>query len=206
MNTGNTIYLDKKANREYYRKSDSNFMPLEQSMNSHKVLDRLAWARDWVHALGGGKPHMSIGCKDGYFCLTLAAEGIECVGVDPSEDAIDEAKLKASEADLKVTYLVGFAEEIPEGIRAGTVDCLDVIEHVVDPDKLLQVLCRVGMWIMISTPDAGGRHGLEDAKRNPEHLRVYTQKELEKLISKYGVIRESVIRDDQLLILFRPKQ
>ena len=193
-----------KANKDYYSKSDGNFMTLEQSLYSHKHLDRVAWARDWVHELSS-RNHIDIGCKDGYLCLTLSAEGVECVGIDPSEDAIDEAQLKALEAKLDITFLVGFAEEVPDKIKADTVTCLEVIEHVVDPDILLKKLSKMGVYVMISTPDTDGKHGIKDAERNFEHLRLYSKDELKKLVSKYGRIMECVVRDGQICLIFQPK-
>lgn len=142
-------------------------------------------------------------CKDGYECLTLTAEGIECVGIDPSEDAIDEAKLKAREAGLDIVFLVGFGEQIPEGIRVDTISCLEVLEHVIDPDKLMTKLSSIGYFIMASTPDANGRHGIRDSERNKEHIRLYTKKEFEDFMGNYGKIMESVIRDDQICIIIQ---
>lgn len=160
MKTNNKRLLKKKENHDYYMTSDHNFMPLDRALYAHKYLDRIAWVREWVHELGS-ESHMSIGCKDGYTDITLAAEGIECIGIDPSVDAIEEAKLKAYEAELDNTkFIVGFGEDIPQGISVDTVDICEVIEHVVKPDKLLEVASRVGKYVMITTPDAHGKHGL----------------------------------------------
>ena len=82
---------------------------------------------------------------------------------------------------------------------------MEVIEHVVDPDLLLQKIVELGAYLMLTTPDAEGRHGLIDSERNEEHLRMYTLKELEKLINKYYKIKESVLIDDQICILGIPK-
>lgn len=204
MQTKNKKYLDEKANREYYSESDKNFMPIERALYAHKYLPRVAWVREHVHSLGS-TTHIDVGCKDGYTCLTLQAEGIDCTGIDPSEDAIEEARHKALEAKLDCTFLVGFGEDIPDRIIADTVSCMEVIEHVVDIDKLLTVLSRIGRYVMITTPDAKGRHGMSDSERNEEHVRLFTKKELEEVCSKYGTIRESLINDDQLCVIFKPK-
>jgi 2-polyprenyl-3-methyl-5-hydroxy-6-metoxy-1,4-benzoquinol methylase len=200
METKNKKLRSRKANEEYYSQSDKNFMPLQQSLMAHKVLDRVAWVRKWVHELAS-QTHIDVATKDGYLPLTLAAEGVECIGIDPSEDAIDEADLKATEAEIDVTYKVAFAKDIPEGVYADTVSALEVLEHVVDPDEFLDKVTSLGRFVMISTPDANGRHGMKDAERNEEHLRMYTKEELEKLLGNYGKIKESVLRDDQICIL-----
>lgn len=205
MKTKNKKYLDREANREYYSKSDQNFMPLEQCTMAHKIIDRVAWLVEKVHQLDS-RTHIAVGCKDGYECLTLQAMGVDCMGIDPSEDSILEARHKADLLgyDGRKMFRRAFAEDLPAGMRAETVSCMEVIEHVVDEKKLLEVLSRLGDYVMISTPDANGRHGMEDSKRNEEHVRMFTQEELEKLVSNYGEIKESVIRDDQICILFQP--
>jgi len=194
----------KLSNRNYYSQSDGNFMNTVMSLNAHKYLDRIAWVRNWVHRLSS-KSHIDIGCKDGYLPLLLQAEGVESIGIDPAEDAIDIAKVKALECDLDCSYLVGFYEEIPTGIQSNTVSCLEVIEHVIDPADLIKKMLSIGKYAFISTPDINGRHGLVDAERNQEHLRIFSKDELQELISKYAKIIECVIRDEQICILFTHK-
>lgn len=202
MQTKNNKYLDLQKNREYYSQSDKNFMPLERALVCHKYLPRCAWVRDKVYELGS-ENHLDIGMKDGYLCLTLQAEGINCVGIDPSVDAVDEARLKATEARLDCKFILGFAEDIPEGIMADTVSCMEVIEHVVDVDVLLKKLSSIGKYVMITTPDAEGRHGMIDSERNEEHVRMFTKQELIDACSKYGKVIETKLIDDQICIMFR---
>lgn len=205
MKTGNKKYLNKEKNREYYSKGDQNFMPFDKCTMAHTVIDRMAWLIEKVHQLDS-RTHIALGCKDGYECLTLQSMGVDCIGIDPSEDSILEARHRADVLgyDGRKMFSVGYAEDMPEGVHADTVSCLEVIEHVVDDEALLKVLSRLGSYVMISTPDANGRHGKEDAKRNEEHVRLYTKEELELLVGKYGDIKDSSIRDDQILIMYKP--
>lgn len=202
MKTKNTKLRNKKSYKDYYSKSDGNFMNNQQALYAHRQLDRVAWVREWLYKLCS-RDHISIGCKDGYECLTFGSEGINCVGIDPSIDAIDEARLKAFENNIDVTFLVGYGEQLPEGIHTDTLSCLEVLEHVLSPRKLLEKLSKAADYVFISTPDINGKHGLKDSVRNEEHLRLYSKKELEKLLSEFGKIVESVIRDDQICILFK---
>jgi 2-polyprenyl-3-methyl-5-hydroxy-6-metoxy-1,4-benzoquinol methylase len=208
MDIKNKELTDEKKNKEYYGRSDGNYMAADKAFIAHTVLDRIAWARKWVHELAS-RTHIDCGCKDGYLCLTLGAEGVECVGIDPSEDAIDEARLRVSEGIRNLatepTFLLGTGEDLPDGVHADTVSCLEVIEHVIDPDKLLKKLSSAGSYVLICTPDIHGKHGLKDSERNPEHIRLYEKEELETLVSKYGTILESVIRDGQICIIYKSK-
>jgi 2-polyprenyl-3-methyl-5-hydroxy-6-metoxy-1,4-benzoquinol methylase len=202
MNTKNKKLRSKAKNRKYYSKSDGEFMPLQHSTQAHKLLDRVAWVREHVHKLGS-EYHFDVGCKDGYLCLTLASEGINCLGIDPSEDAIEEAKLKKKELKLDdVGFSVGFIEDFEfDNMHFDTLSMLEVLEHIVSPHIVLEKVVKLSQFLLISTPDYHGRHGWEDAKNNEEHLRVYKKAELEKFLSKYGKIHESVVRDDQICVL-----
>lgn len=194
----------REENREYYSHSDMHFMDLERSMYASRFIKRYAWVRDWVHDLKS-ESHIDIGCKDGSLCIQLQSEGVNTIGIDPSEDAIDFARLKALQAGLKCSFFVGYGEDLPEGIQADTVSCTEVIEHVIDPEALLERLAKTATYVMISTPDKNGKFGEVDLERNPEHIRLYTKESLEELCNKYGTIRESKIEDGNLLILFESK-
>jgi 2-polyprenyl-3-methyl-5-hydroxy-6-metoxy-1,4-benzoquinol methylase len=204
MVTKNKGLLNVKRNREYYSKSDNNWMAEESCTFAHRVLDRVAWVREKVYELDS-RTHLDIGTKDGYLPLTLQSEGVDCIGIDPSIDAIDVARDRALRLRIPVTFVVGYAEDIEENFYADSVSMLEVLEHVVDPDVVIQKLLKLGRYVMISTPDANGRHGIKDSERNQEHLRMYTKEELEKLISKYGKIMEIVTRDDQICVMFMGK-
>lgn len=196
---------NKKDNELYYAFSDGNFMDTNKSLYAHKYLDRIAWVRKWVHSLGSHS-HIDIATKDGYLPLLLQAEGIESIGIDPSEDAIDFAKVKAQQTNLDVVYLKGYFDEVPDYVHADTASALEVIEHVLEPEELVKKLCTIGSYVFVSTPDKHGRHGEADQERNQEHLRLYTKESLEELMSKYGEIIESVIRDDQILVLIKVRK
>jgi len=202
MKTKNKRLLDKEANRSYYSKSDSNYIDPNICTKAHLALDRVAWVREWVHRLRS-KYHLDIGTKDGYTCLTLASEGVRCLGIDPSVDAIEEATLRARERTIDAVFQVNYLEDIEPTIKFNTASMMEVLEHVVDVDIALGKLCTLAEYILITTPDAGGRHGLLDSDQNEEHIRVFTQEELAETISKYGEIIELVKRDDQLYVIFK---
>lgn len=201
MKTKNERLLDVSANKDYYAKSDGNYMDINMCTKAHLVLDRIAWARKWVNKVES-QYHIDIGTKDGYFPLTLASEGVDCIGVDPSQDAIEEAVLRARELDIDVTFKVGYLEDLTNDFRFDTVSMLEVLEHVIDPDVAIKKLCGLGRIVLISTPDAEGRHGMEDSRHNEEHVRLFTKNELYELVSKYGNVLEMVNRDDQLCVIF----
>jgi 2-polyprenyl-3-methyl-5-hydroxy-6-metoxy-1,4-benzoquinol methylase len=202
MQTTNTKFLNEKDNRDYYSKSDKQFMPIQHATKAHKILDRIAWSRENVHELGSNG-HLDVGCKDGYFGLTLASEGISYLGIDPSEDAIEEATLRAAELGLDCVFQVAFIEDFDPGFKFDTVSMMEVLEHVVDAEAVVKKLSSLGKFVMITTPDADGPHGMVDSEQNIEHVRMFTKQELSDLVSKYGQVIDYQVRDGQLCILFK---
>lgn len=207
MLTKNKRLLKPEQNREYYSKSDSNFMDVRMCSRAHQVLDRVAWVRDWVHKLDS-RYHLDVGCKDGYTCLTLASEGLSCIGIDPSEDAILEAHTRALELDIAqyAHFTPKFLEDLEPNSLFDTVSMMEVLEHVVDAEQAVAKLAKLGRYILITTPDAEGRHGLSDSDQNEEHVRIFTKLELDELVSKYATIMESVRRDEQLCVIAVSKE
>lgn len=205
MKTQNVKLLEPNANRDYYQVSDGNFMPVNVSNMAHTQIDRIRWAREKIHELGSME-HLDVGGKDGYLTLTLMSEGINCIAIDPSTDAIENAKQKAFELGLEENFEVAFIEDYETPFYFDTVSCLEVIEHVVDPDVVMKKLASLGEYVLVSTPDALGEHGLEDSKRNEEHVRIYNRAEFETLCSKHGEIIESDVRDNQIVIMFKSNE
>lgn len=199
MDTTNNELRTREANRKYYSHSDGHFISEALITNPDLIIDRMKWLFSKVQEVGS-KTHVAIGCKDGYEVLMLRSAGIEAVGYEPSVDAVEKANERAEKLNWGKIFTVSFAEDIPEGVKADSVSCMEVIEHVLDVDALLKKLFSIGTYVMISTPEASGRHGLEDSKKNKEHLRIFTQRELEDKIKQYAEIVSSDVRDDQICI------
>ena len=78
----------------------------------------------------------------------------------------------------------------PKEIQGDLVLCVDVIEHVIDPDRLLQYLrecVRPDGWILISTPERDlvrGRDCL--CSPNPAHIREWTKTEFHSYLCSRG--------------------
>jgi len=141
----------------------------------------------WIKNMATGGRILDIGCGAGAYSRAFRSEGFECVGVDVNVDLLS----KASEADVQ--SLVMDAMKI--GFRDKTFDMIlliEVLEHVVDPEKVLAEAKRVAKKrIFITVPNLEPlphlaqfnvimHHFLE-----PSHLNFFTKKMLEDLLSKY---------------------
>lgn len=65
--------------------------------------------------------------------------------------------------------------------------CLELIEHVADPDALLELCERMAPLVLVSTPD-GEYDGPQEINRG--HVRAWSQRELTRLIAPRGRLRE----------------
>jgi len=120
---------------------------------------------------------LEVGCGTGEHALMVAALGLPTVGIDPSPTAIEIARDKARERDLKVRFLLGNALELGElGEQFDTVlDCglfhvfsdperaryADSLATVMPPDARLFLLC----FSELHPPGFGPRRVSQDELR-----------------------------------------
>lgn len=137
-------------------------------------------------ALGGradGKA-LDIGCGDGVLTFKLARAGWEAYGVDLSLIALEAARMELAQRQTKADFRMASCYELPfpDGCF-NLVVCSEVIEHVLEPDKLLAEMRRVvsnGGRIVVSTP-----RRLTKIPADPEHVKEYFAEDFQELVAKY---------------------
>jgi 2-polyprenyl-6-hydroxyphenyl methylase/3-demethylubiquinone-9 3-methyltransferase len=97
-----------------------------------------------------------VGCGGGLLSESLARAGADVVGIDLGESVIRVAQLHLHESGLEVDYRVqssaALAAAEPEGFDA--VCCMELIEHVPDPEALvtdLAAMLKPGGRLFVST-------------------------------------------------------
>ncbi|MAZ44914.1 MAG: bifunctional 3-demethylubiquinol 3-O-methyltransferase/2-polyprenyl-6-hydroxyphenol methylase [Legionellales bacterium] len=103
-----------------------------------------------------GKAVLDVGCGGGILTESLSKFSDYAVGLDASGAAIDVAKAHAQTRGLSIDYQVGLLEDYAQTMvpRFDVVTCLELIEHVPSPEKLLQdcaKVLKVGGDLFIST-------------------------------------------------------
>jgi 2-polyprenyl-3-methyl-5-hydroxy-6-metoxy-1,4-benzoquinol methylase len=152
----------------------------------------------------GYRSILDIGCGSGYKLLKYFT-GYDIAGVDlqPTVDNLNETYPEQK-------WIVFDEHDSPQGYDM--VICSDVIEHIVDPDILLDYIknCNSKM-ILISTPDRsllphpGGYLG---PPNNRHHVREWTMSELNEYVSQhFKVVTHYISNESQAtqLIIVMPK-
>ena len=138
---------------------------------------------EWIAARAHGRRVVDLACGEGYGSAVLARAAASVVGVDANPEAYEHARLKYP--------AVRFERNMIE-LWKGDVDCvvfLQTIEHVQDPDAVLQHirdLIGPGGVAYVSTPNVLtlAPKGAERSG-NPWHVREYRAAEYRALCERH---------------------
>lgn len=87
---------------------------------------------------------LDVGCGGGFTCEFLAHKGAQVTGIDQSLACIEAASQHAKQANLKINYKQGEAEQLPFADQTFDVAiCVDVLEHVHSPQQTITEINRV---------------------------------------------------------------
>jgi ubiquinone/menaquinone biosynthesis C-methylase UbiE len=144
---------------------------------------------DWIISMLHGSV-LDVGCGEGMITnFTVAQPYVDkqrIIGVDPSPDLVGFA----NHWRLPSHFLVSVGEALP--FIDNGFDCViaaELLEHVVDPDRLIEecrrVLKKMGT-IVLTTPLEEEKWLINAPLPNPLHLRSYTVEQMRELLSKHG--------------------
>lgn len=141
---------------------------------------------EWIAPRVAGRRVADLACGEGYGADVLARTAASVVGVDLDEDA--HAHAVARYARDGVTFARGRVEDFDGDVDAITF--LQTIEHVEDPDALLERFRRIvgpGGLAVVSTPNllTIAPPGAEKSS-NPWHLREYRAEEFRALCARHA--------------------
>jgi hypothetical protein len=145
----------------------------------------------FVAARYGADTIIDVGC--GSARKLMALHGVRKVGIDFGDNLIHCRQMFPSE-----TWIDADFERIEDGLiddalaARSVVVCADVIEHLVDPGRLLDWLSRLSRRaraVIITTPERDRVRGIDDAgpPGNPSHVREWNLPELEQLLTQHGL-------------------
>ena len=143
----------------------------------------------YLHALGLMKKHdfkkvIDIGCGSGYKLMHYLHE-YKTLGLELKENL----KFLRKKYPERKWALSDFDSE--KKFKADVVICSDVIEHLVDPNLLIDFIKRISFkYLVISTPDRElvyeeSSEFRDGPPRNPAHVREWNFKEFAEYISSH---------------------
>lgn len=130
--------------------TESEFRPLHQ-MNPLRL--------EWINGLCAlqGQQVLDVGCGGGILADSMARKGASVTGIDLSTKALRVAQLHALEAETPhIEYREISVEDLAaeQPARFDVVTCMEMLEHVPDPDSVVQAcakLVKPGGWVFFST-------------------------------------------------------
>jgi 2-polyprenyl-3-methyl-5-hydroxy-6-metoxy-1,4-benzoquinol methylase len=102
----------------------------------------------------GARQVHEIGCGEGFLSTMLAQSGLAVRGSDVSPVAVASARRRAADLGLPVTFRVADLYDLtPPADGAELVVCCEVLEHLTDPARALDVLARLAQpHLIVSVP------------------------------------------------------
>jgi len=106
-----------------------------------------------------GEKVLDVGCGTSTLTLEIAKHGFKTTGLDVSDLSLEHLKNLATEMNLDITLVQGFAENLPFPDKSfDTIVTCHTLEHVKDLEKMITELRRVAKdRIIILTPKEKNR-------------------------------------------------
>jgi SAM-dependent methyltransferase len=137
---------------------------------------------EWIADRCAGLRVADLASGEGYGSDLLARSADEVIGVDANPEAFEHARLRYRRPNL--SFERGLLEEFDQQVDA--VVFLQTIEHIQEPERLLERLARIAPVAYISTPNrlTLAPPGAEKSD-NPWHLREYDAGEYRALLKPH---------------------
>lgn len=104
--------------------------------------------------LSGARDVHEVGCGEGHLTALFAEGGRRVRASDFSGEVVREARQRAAELGLDVSFKVASIHDLrPPSDAAELVACCEVLEHLEDPEGALDVLASLARpWLLASVP------------------------------------------------------
>ncbi|HKH23800.1 MAG TPA: class I SAM-dependent methyltransferase [Solirubrobacterales bacterium] len=137
---------------------------------------------EWIAERCQGLRVVDLASGEGYGSDLLAGSASEVIGVDANPEAFEHARNRYRRPNL--SFERGLVEEFDREVDA--VVFLQTIEHIHEPDRLLERIARIAPIAYVSTPNrlTLAPPGAEKSD-NPWHLREYDAREYRELLEPH---------------------
>jgi 2-polyprenyl-3-methyl-5-hydroxy-6-metoxy-1,4-benzoquinol methylase len=106
-----------------------------------------------VERTGATEAH-EVGCGEGELAIRLARRGIRVRGTDAFPQVLEEARERARIAGVEIDFEATPVERLePARHGAELIVCCEVLEHLQDPERALEILAGLARpWLIASVP------------------------------------------------------
>jgi SAM-dependent methyltransferase len=142
---------------------------------------------------------LEVGCGEGFVLRALRDAGVRCPmrGIDFSEEAIADARVRVPDADFEVQDAAKLAAD---GERYDVVLMIEVLEHLPDPKRMLGLLAQLAeRHVVLSVPWEPYFRGLNFARgkhlrawgNDPEHINHWGRRDFQRFVGDHFVIQDA---------------
>jgi 2-polyprenyl-3-methyl-5-hydroxy-6-metoxy-1,4-benzoquinol methylase len=142
----------------------------------------------------GAQDAHEVGCGEGELAIRLARRGLAMRATDAFPQVLEEARRRAAAADVAIDFEATPVEELdPERHAAELILCCEVLEHLEDPDRALDVLAGLARpWLIASVPREPLWRALNlarlsyvgDLGNTPGHLNHWSKREFVRFLTR----------------------
>ncbi len=146
-----------------------------------------------VERTGAADAH-EVGCGEGELAIRLAKGGIRMRGTDAFPRVLVEARKRASAAGAEIEFEATPVEELdPARHAAELIVCCEVLEHLTDPERALDVLAGLARpWLIASVPREPLWRALNlarlsyvgDLGNTPGHLNHWSKRDFVRFLTR----------------------
>jgi 2-polyprenyl-3-methyl-5-hydroxy-6-metoxy-1,4-benzoquinol methylase len=151
-----------------------------------------------VERTGATEAH-EVGCGEGELAIRLARRGIRVRGTDAFPQVLEEARERARTAGVEIDFEATPVERLePARHGAELIVCCEVLEHLQDPGRALEILAGLARpWLIASVPREPLWRALNlarlsyvgDLGNTPGHLNHWSKRDFVRfLASRFEVV------------------
>ena len=152
-----------------------------------------------VERTGATEAH-EVGCGEGELAIRLAHRGIRMRGTDAFPQVLEEARRRAADAGVEIDFEATPVEDLtPNRHAAELIVCCEVLEHLDDPERALDVLAGLARpWLIASVPreplwralNLARLSYVSDLGNTPGHLSHWSKRDFVRFLTRRFEVTE----------------
>jgi SAM-dependent methyltransferase len=169
---------------------------------ARRLMARFMGSLDRLVERTGAREAHEVGCGEGELAIRLARNGLRVRGSDAFPQVLEEARRRSAAAGVEIEFEAVPVEALdPPSHAAELVVCCEVLEHLEDPDRALEMLAILARpWLIASVPREPLWRGLNLARlsyvrqlgNTPGHLNHWSSREFVRFLTRRFEVIEVV--------------